>query len=363
VVAGVAAAWLLIAVVLGSQSALGMSLQGNPVALGASVRTSLINLLPWIPATLIVIAVVARFPVTRANWKRIIWLHLAMVPVVTWIANVGVVLGFWWLAGSFNGFVTLVERAAFWAAIRIHVGLTVYLVTATLTQGWLYFAGARERELRLARLETQLAQARFKTLSAQIRPHFLFNTLHTIGQLWRSGRADDADAMLDHLGSLFQRVRASTDRAEISLEAEASLVREYLAIEQARFPDRLKAQVELSADAGGCLVPPLLLQPLVENAIRHGISTLPGAGSVGVHGAVEGDRVVLEVSDDGPGMESVTPSPGSGTGLALTRERLEHAFNGTHAMTVESPAGGGTTIRIEIPARLEDDDPWGEGHD
>ena len=141
------------------------------------------------------------------------------------------------------------------------------------------------------------------------------------------------------------------------------MVREYLAIEQARFPDRLKADVGLSADAGGCLVPPLLLQPLVENAIRHGVSALPDAGSVGVHGSIQGDRVVLEVSDDGPGMASMTPSPGSGTGLSLTRERLEHAFGTTHSMTIGSPEGGGTIIRIEIPVRSEDDGSWGDAGD
>jgi len=156
VVLGVAAAWLLIGVVLGSQNALGLSMQGTPVALSGSLRTSLINMLPWIPSTLIVIAMIVRFPIRRATWTRTIWLHLVALVVVTWIANVGVVLGFWWTAGVFNGFATLASSAVFWATIRIHVGLTVYLITAALTQGWLYLAGARERELRLVRLESSL---------------------------------------------------------------------------------------------------------------------------------------------------------------------------------------------------------------
>src|SRR4029078_6772707 len=133
-----------------------------------------------------------------------------------------------------------------------------------------------------AKLEGQLARAHLQTLNAQIRPHFLFNTLHTIGQLWGSGRSDDADAVPDHLGSLFHKVNRSTSRFEVPLAEELELVREYLAIEEVRFRDRLKANV--SARTGGveCLVPPFILQPIVENAVRHGICAVSTSGTVKV---------------------------------------------------------------------------------
>jgi two-component system, LytTR family, sensor kinase len=352
---GVTLAWLLIGVILGSQSALGMSVMGTPVALSGAVRTSLLNTIPWIPATWIVIAVAARFPLTRESWRRTLWLHLALIPVIAWLANALLVLGFSWSKGSFPGFGTLARQAALWGTVRVHLAAAVYVTTAALTQGWIWFRDARARELRLARLEGQLATARFQALTAQIRPHFLFNTLHTIGQLWRSGRADDADAMLDHLGALFQKVRSSTDRSEIVLAEEMAMVCEYLAIERARFPDRLVAEVSTSPEAASCLVPPLVLQPLVENAIRHGVSAAPGAGRVSVRAAVEGGRLVLEVRDDGPGMNHRTTSPGSGTGLANTRQRLAHAFGDDHAMSITSPPGGGTLVRLELPVRRDDD--------
>src|SRR6185503_3155114 len=104
--------------------------------------------------------------------------------------------------------------------------------------------GLRTRELELARLETQLAEARLQTLNAQIRPHFLFNTLHAIGQLWRSGRHQEADAMLDHLGALFQKVIASTARTQVPLGEELAMVRDYLAIEEVRFGARVRSIVE-----------------------------------------------------------------------------------------------------------------------
>lgn len=356
VVSVVAVTWLLIGVVLGSQTALGMTMQGTPVVLGDAIRTALINNLPWIPATLVAIVVARRYPIGRSTWRRALPVHLLAIPVVSWIANLGVVLGFWSLAGTFDGLGALARQAAFWATIRVHVAALVYIGTVALTHGWAYLRAARSRELGVARLETQLNRARFQALNAQIRPHFLFNTLHTIGQLWRSGRSDEAEEMLDHLGSLFQRVRSSTERPGISLSEELSMVEEYLAIEEARFADRLRTRVDVTDDARACVVPPLLLQPLVENAIRHGISPSPDAGLVRVEGAVHDGRLRIEVSDDGPGMDSETPMPGSGMGLANTRERLQHAFGEAATLRLSVPDDGrGTRVRIEIPATRDPD--------
>ena len=355
IVLGVVAVWLLIAVVLGSQTALGTSLQGDPLPFGDALRNAFINWLPWISLTLGAVWMAVRFPLTRDGWKRRLPLHLLALLPLAWIANVLVVLGFWAGAGTFQGWGRLAQQGLFWATLRIHVAATVYLVTAAATQAWIYYRDTQDRRLRYATLEAQLARARFQALNEQIRPHFLFNTLHTIGQLWRSGRADDADAMLDHLGALFHTVRASTDRVFISLDEELEMVREYLAIEQARFSNRLVAVVEADPAARGCAVPPLLLQPLVENAIRHGISVRPESGLVVVRGAVEGGRLILEVTDDGPGPDHPSPRPGSGTGLANTRARLAHAFGDEHTLTVEARTGGtGTRVRLVLPALDEE---------
>src|SRR6185503_12377024 len=170
------------------------------------------------------------------------------------------------------------------------------------TQGVLFYRRTQSRELQLAKMEGQLAQARLQALNAQIRPHFLFNTLHTIVLLWRSGRSDDADAVLDHLGSLFHKVQSSTSRFEVSLSEELEMVREYLAIEQTRFRDRLHTTVCATDRALACRVPPLILQPLVENAIRHGISAVSSARRVDVSADVVSERLRLMVRDDGPGV-------------------------------------------------------------
>ena len=128
------------------------------------------------------------------------------------------------------------------------------------------------------------------------------------------------------------------------------MVEDYLAIERARFPDRLRVDVRATPEARSCIVPPLLLQPLVENAIRHGVSASPDAGRVSVSAVVEGDMLILEVRDDGPGMSHRSPSTGSGTGLTNTRERLRHAYGDDHAFEITSRNGKGTTVRLELPA-------------
>jgi sensor histidine kinase YesM len=351
-VLGVSAAWTLAAIVSGAQAALGSTLRagGEPVALSTAIQSALVQMLPWIPVTLAVIAITTRYPLSRARWRPHLPVHLLAAPLLAFVANVLVVLGFWTMMGRFGGLAALGREGAYWATARFHVALLVYAAVLAITQGIRYYQQTRDRELRLAKLEGQLARAHIQALNAQIRPHFLFNALHTIGQLWRSGRSDDADAMLDHLGSLFHKVQSSTSRFEVPLAEELELVKEYLAIEEARFPDRLQARVHATPETLDCLVPPLILQPLVENAVRHGISAVSTAGMVEVTATLDGGRLSLAVRDDGPGIGHATAQPGSGTGLRNTRERLGQLYGDRAALRISNGDGGGTTVRIELPA-------------
>jgi len=354
-VLGVSAAWILLGVVLGSQTALGQTMRGTPVVLSESIRTAWINNLPWIPATLIALALARRFPVDRTSWKRSLPIHLVAVPAVSWIANLGVVLGFWASAGSFQGVAALAAQATLWATLRIHVAALVYALTVALTQGWIWLRDGREREVRLARLESQLSRARFQALNAQIRPHFLFNTLHTIGQLWRSGRADAAEEMLDRLGSLFQTVRATTEHTGIPLREELAMVQDYLAIERARFADRLQVSVEAAPSTRSCLVPPLILQPFVENAIRHGVSSLESGGCVRLIASEADGVLTVEVRDNGPGLGAEPCRPGTGTGLSNTRERLRHVHGGSATLELRDAPEGGVHSIVRLPVRRDPD--------
>ena len=349
-VLAVCLAWLLIGVLWGAQTSLGSSVMGgDAVPLGTGVKTALQQILPWIPVTLAVIALAIRFPFSRERWARYAAIHLAAAVLLAFAANVLLVLSYWAMSGQFGGLIVLAQQGAIWATVRFHIALLIYASILGITQGILYYRRTQARELQLAKVEGQLAQARLQALNAQIRPHFLFNTLHTIGQLWRTGRSDDADAVLDHLGALFHKVSSSTSRFEVPLAEELDLVRDYLAIEGVRFRDRLRPKVSAPSETLDCLVPPLILQPLVENAVRHGISAVSTAGALEVSASREGSRLRLVVRDDGPGMSAVTKSPGSGTGLRNTRERLAQLYGEHGLMSITEAPGGGTIVTVDIP--------------
>ena len=364
IITGVSVAWILLGIVLGAQAAMSAALRGvDGPPLAMALRNGVLGMLPWIPVTLVAVALTIRFPLFRATWRRHLPAHVIAAPLLAFVANVLVVLLYWTTSGNFADVPTLVRQGALWATINLHVAVLIYAMVVGITQVILYYRQTRARELQLARVEGQLARARLQALNAQIRPHFLFNTLHTIGQLWRSGRSDDADAVLDQLGSLFSRVQSSTSKVEVPLAEELDLVRDYLAIETARFRDRLSATVDASPAALDCLVPPLILQPLVENAVRHGISAVSSAGRVEVSATVNAHRLCLAVQDDGPGLHAASPSPGSGPGLRNTRERLAQLYGGGARLLIVDAPDGGTIVTVEIPLTDHNGAGGGDGLD
>jgi two-component system, LytTR family, sensor kinase len=349
VAGGVVAFWVVFGMLWGAQSALGATMQGRPPAsIVTLMRASVIQMLPWIPVTLSAIAMATR--VRLAGWRiGRVAVHFAAAVALAFVANVLVVLTFWIQAGRFNGLGVLAREGAKWGVINFHVALLVYAACVGVTTYVLESRERRARELQLSRVEGQLTRAKLEALTAQIRPHFLFNTLHTIGQMWRSGRATEADAMLDRLGSLFHRVLSSTARPEITLEDELGLVREYFAIEEARFRERLVTRIDVDDPAKACMVPPLILQPLVENAVRHGIAPMPRGGTVTVSARVAEGELRLAVIDDGAG-SLAGGAEGTGTGLSNTRQRIAQIYGDRAVMRMEHPADGGTIVTIRLPA-------------
>jgi two-component system LytT family sensor kinase len=355
IASAITASWLLIALVLASQTVFASNLQGNPTAFAGALRTALMQTVPWIPVTLAVIWLAGRFPVTRATLRTALPIHLVAFLAVAFVENLLVVVQFYIIQRRFPGVVPMLASAAQWGMIRLHIAALVYVAIAAATQAIAYYRAARARELSMARLEGQLARARLDALTAQIRPHFLFNTLHTIGHLWRSGRAEEADAMLDHLGALFQRVQQTTSRPIVSLDEELETVAAYLAIEAVRFRDRMRVAIDVPDDARACAVPPLLLQPIVENAVRHGIAVSSKAGEIRVSARLYNGTLRLDVEDDGPGVTEGAAPRGSGTGLANTRARLAEMFGGNQQLEIASRNGTGTRVSITIPARSADE--------
>jgi hypothetical protein len=349
VVGAVSFLWTLIGLVSGAQTSMAAALQGKAEPLGPAIADGLFQFLPWIPATLLAIALADRFPLSRAAWKPRLPVHLLAIPLTAFVTHLVVVLAYWVRSGAFKDVGTLVQQAAFWGLVRLHIAALFYVAAMGATMGLRSWRDLRRREVDLARLETQLAEARLTALYAQIRPHFLFNTLHAIGQLWRSGRSQEADAMLDHLGALFQKVIASTARTQVPLAEELAMVRDYLAIEEVRFGPRVRSRLAADDLALTGLVPPLLLQPLVENAVKHGLSPSAQRGTVPVEAHVEGERLVVLVRDDGAGPNGAEKTAGTGTGLANVRERLASLYGERQRLETAAGATGGTDVRIELP--------------
>ncbi|MDX2191719.1 MAG: histidine kinase [Gemmatimonadales bacterium] len=207
-------------------------------------------------------------------------------------------------------------------------------------------AAARAREAR--RLEEELASARLRALRMQLDPHFLFNTMHTVAMLVRGGRGEEAVTMLAGFSDLLRGVLLADHRDLVPLREEVALAERYLGIEAVRFGDRLHVQVDVAEEAAGAMVPALLLQPIVENAVRHGIDLRPQGGTIALAARVEagGLRVVVEDAGD----EIATPRrPGSGVGLGATRERLARRFGDDAGVTLEvHPAGARATVRLPV---------------
>jgi GAF domain-containing protein len=211
---------------------------------------------------------------------------------------------------------------------------------------------ARDRSARATELEAQLAHARLETLQAQLNPHFLFNALNTVAMLVRRGANTDALQGVLSLSELLRKVLMGNRVLEVSLHDELAVVEHYLSIERLRFRDRLTATIVANAEAREALVPSLILQPIVENAVRHGIATGSKGGHLEIRCQRKGEVLAIEVRDNGSGLpEGWDPTSSGGIGLANTRERLERLYRGTHAFEVLSAPNGGTVARIEIPFR------------
>ena len=228
---------------------------------------------------------------------------------------------------------------ASWLFITLPFGVAVYLAVVGIEHAIRYFAEA-------SRLSEQLTTARLAALQAQLNPHFLFNSLNTIAVLVRGGDSRDAARVVEQLSDVLRRT-LSTHANEIRLAEELELVRQYLAVEQARFSDRLRPEFDVDPATLDAKIPTFALQHLVENAVRHGIARRTEAGRVAIAARRDGDVLVLTVEDDGPGIADDAPQV-AGHGLENTRERLRTLYGDRASLRVARTQQG-TLATLRIP--------------
>jgi two-component system, LytTR family, sensor kinase len=297
-----------------------------------------------------------RFPIGRKNWLRRILLHLffsvcfALTQIVVESAILPRLGVFPAIMSSFAATLAILVILGF------HQSIVTYWVVLGIQYGIGYYHRYQERErealrleLHASELETQLMRAQLSALKMQLQPHFLFNTLNAIMVLVRQQKGQEAEQMLARLSDLLRCVLEDVEAQEVPLRRELEYLQLYLSIEQVRFQDRLRAEISADPAILGAAVPQMGLQPIVENAIRHGLGRSSAAGRIQITAARVNETLVLRVQDDGPGLTPANSSAGPGIGLANTRARLHQLYGDAAHLTVEDGEPDGAVVTMVLP--------------
>lgn len=302
-----------------------------------SIKRSLGEWYGWAALTPAILYVARRWPLERGVLLRHGTIHLAAMAAT---AVLKLFLDRWVRALLFgSGGYLLFSNLAF--------NVLLYWLVVGAAHGLRYYHSSRERELRASQLEARLAETRMQLLSMQLQPHFLFNTLNAISELVHED-AETADRMIAGLSELLRETLQLGGAPAVTVARELQLLGCYVDIQRARFGSRLQVTIDADASALDAAVPPLLLQTLVENAIRHGLSRRAAAGRVDVAVRRDRDTLRLTVIDDGPGLDERRRD---GVGLTNTRARLEALFGGDTTFDLANNAAGGVRVAVRAPYR------------
>jgi two-component system LytT family sensor kinase len=298
-----------------------------------------------------------RWPLDRPNLARLLALHLALS--VAWAcARISLETAFhltWNEFWPISPPVNLRSEVTLLFIFGFHTGILTYWVVLSIQSAFRNYARFQEREqaalrsdLRASQLETQVAQARLGALKAQLQPHFLFNTLNAIVVLVRQHKGQQAEETLARFSDLLRAVLADMDTQEVTLARELEYLRLYLSIEQLRFSDRLHVEISVEPELLDAAVPHMGLQPIVENAIHHGIGQRATSGTIQIRAKLAGTALHVTVRDDGPGFTG-NGAGGLKLGLANTRARLKQLYGDASELRTETASGGGALVTMILP--------------
>ena len=304
-----------------------------------------------------------RWPIERDVWFRRVLLHLPFSVIFSLVDLA--------IAGFVDSRLSLAPlpklfRQAYMILLIIdfHAAVITYWIVLGGQHAIRYYRKYQERERQALRLELhaselqrQLARAQLSTLKAQLHPHFLFNTLNAIMVLVRQQRGRQAEETLSLLSDLLRCVLDDVEAQEVPLRRELEYLRLYLAIEQIRFQDRLRVEISVDPELLNAAVPHMALQPIVENAIRHGIGRSSAAGNVHIHAVRFNETLEIQVRDDGPGLLSSSGFTGPGIGLTNTRARLHQLYGGASSLTLANGEKRGAVAAMRIPYHLAPEIP------
>jgi two-component system LytT family sensor kinase len=344
------AAWTVFGLIMANQFYMQLELSGGHASLGPVLRHALFEAYLWAFITLAIFWLARRYPLERGRMLRRIPLHLAGVVVLALLRVVAMVemsLHVDWLGER-----TFSRQYYRW----FHNYLLFCVLLVGIAHAVVYYRRYRERERAAERLAAGLTEARLQALKMQLQPHFLFNTLNAISALIPAD-AKPARRMVARLGDLLRIALEHEETQQVTLREELAFLEPYLEIEQARLGDRLTVVMEIAPEALDARVPHLMLQPLVENAIRHGIAPRIEPGRIAIAATLgKGDgRLHLQVRDDGVGMDREGGiRTRKGVGLTNIQSRLEQLYGGEHRFELANGPDGGFIVSIDLPLRRAD---------
>jgi len=327
---------------LAGEPVIGLTLHGQPLTWPALVARTLPSWLIVGSLAPFVILLARRYPLSDAGWRRSVAVHLGGAVAFAAVFLLGASFFRYRLFLAGQPGVTWQFTALRYYAVYFNTFFFIYWALVAVHSA--FRSQIRHREALV--LENQLAEARLRTLQAQLRPHFLFNALNAISALARAGERRTVVRMLASLSDLLRASFRDGGSALIPLREELALVQHYLELEKLRFADRLSIVVDADADVLDVQVPRFVLQPLVENALRHGIAPLPGSGSVSIEARRMDGSIELRVRDSGPGPRETNDG---GTGLSNMRGRLEHLYAGRASLELMAAPGGGALATLRLP--------------
>ena len=343
------ALWTFIGLSFASQNYLSQSKLGSPVPWSFAVSRALADWYVYALLSVPALWLARRFHLERGRWRWRLAVHVAASGVfsVLWMALRAEVEQ--WL--SQKSLTPISFGTAFRHALvaTFVYNLLIYWVIVSISHTAEYYRKYQEREVGAAELEKRLAQAKLQALQMQLNPHFLFNTLNSISSLMHKD-VEAADRMITQLSELLRHTLESSDAQEVALEEELDFLRRYLDIQQTRFGERMKVEMEIAPDTLAARVPNLILQPLVENAIRHGIAPRAAPGRIVLSAQRRGEWLELEVRDNGEGLPE-NQAPAEGIGLSNTRARLQQLYPRQFRLRFGPALEGGLAVRIQIPFR------------
>jgi signal transduction histidine kinase len=339
-------AYLLVFMALNAQNDLPRD--RHPGALPEVFLGSLVECLIWACMTIGILWLVRRFPFGQGRWLRSLAVHVVAALVCGCVVACLSALTAELIRRELpRPSITLNVLILFFVA-KLNNNIFFYGAILAIGNSLNYYRQFRERELISAQLESKLAQTQLQVLKMQLQPHFLFNTLNAISALIHQD-VELADRMIARLGDLLRATLDNASQQEVAFKNELDFIEPYLEIEKARLGTRLTVHLRIDPEVMDAQVPNLILQPLVENAIRHGIANRPGPGQIRIEAGRENGLLRLAIKDSGPGINGAPVA--KGIGLANTRARLEKLYGSEHRLDLGNDPEGGFRVVITIPFR------------